>query len=269
MPVQNFLFYHLPTSTFWDEWAKRRRWRRVANVRIVCLIFTSYWKTVSTQLSSLCCVLFSLGKATEGVGKSKREKTENGQEGKPPAGERKLLGPEKMKERGFDNFLQSPYKKSRSVLEDARSHTLTISRIEYPVSEEFLRRYSETHLVFFCPLNSSTYQNKMLLCCWLSDRKSAHGMKKNEFPFWDKKKSIAHSKMSRFIAPTQCHGSPRQYTRRTRKGRCWCCLWADEQFKQMKCFSVSWPDLLRHLLHLPPSPAQHPWWSLKRKSGQF
>lgn len=146
--------------------------------RVIGKLFQSSWAACE-------CVLFSLGKGTEGVGKSKREKTEKGQEGKPPAEERKVLGPEKMKERGFDNFLQSPSKNSRSVPEDARSHTLTISRIEYPVSEEFLRRYSETHLVFFCPLHSSTYQNKMLLCCWLSDRKPAHGMKKNEFPFSD------------------------------------------------------------------------------------
>ncbi|KAK2826006.1 hypothetical protein Q5P01_020220 [Channa striata] len=47
----------------------------------------------------------------EGVGKHKREKRMKTLEGKPPAEEHRALGPEEMKERGFDNFLQSPSKK--------------------------------------------------------------------------------------------------------------------------------------------------------------
>lgn len=50
-----------------------------------------------------------------------------GQEGKPPAEEKKVPGPDKMKERGFDNFLQRPAttkkkKKYRSIPEDTQPH---------------------------------------------------------------------------------------------------------------------------------------------------
>lgn len=36
------------------------------------------------------------------------ERRVNAPEGKPPAEEQRALGPEEMKEQGFDNFLQSP-----------------------------------------------------------------------------------------------------------------------------------------------------------------
>lgn len=49
------------------------------------------------------------------VGINKREKQRPGREGKAPAEERKALGPEEMKEPGFDNFLQSPSTVSRKI----------------------------------------------------------------------------------------------------------------------------------------------------------
>eukprot|EP00064_Thunnus_orientalis_P014653 superscaffoldBa00002576_g14700 len=52
----------------------------------------------------------------ESVGKSKREKRVKGPEGKPPAEERGALGPEEMKDRGFDNFLQSPSESAQRLL---------------------------------------------------------------------------------------------------------------------------------------------------------
>lgn len=69
---------------------------------------------------------FSRGKkGEEAVGKRKRERVK-GLEGKPPAEERRALGPERMKERGFDNFLQSPSEKGKSIPEDTRktAHSL-------------------------------------------------------------------------------------------------------------------------------------------------
>lgn len=42
------------------------------------------------------------------MGKHKRDKRVKALEGKPPAEEQRALGPEEIKERGFDNFLQSP-----------------------------------------------------------------------------------------------------------------------------------------------------------------
>ncbi|KAM7403137.1 hypothetical protein PAMA_003857 [Pampus argenteus] len=53
------------------------------------------------------------------VGKSKREKRAKGLEGKPPAEERGALGPEEMKDRGFDNFLQSPSESAQRLLPQA------------------------------------------------------------------------------------------------------------------------------------------------------
>lgn len=133
--------------------------------------------------SNVACVCFSWGKYGEGVGKSKREKRVKRLEGKPPAEERKALGPEKMKERGFDNFLQSPSKK---VKVSRKTHTTThsISRSKHPVSEEFLRRHSEVHLIFFyiyTPLHTSLQLNKIFLLFskQLPDRKPGHEMKIN------------------------------------------------------------------------------------------
>ncbi len=74
--------------------------------------------------SSVACVrAFSWGKGEEGVGKNKREKRAEGLEGKPPAEERRALGPERMKERGFDNFLQSPCKKVKA---SRKTHATTL-----------------------------------------------------------------------------------------------------------------------------------------------
>lgn len=95
------------------------------------------------------CVCFSDGKGEEAVGKSKREKRAKGLEGKPPAEERRALGPETMKERGFDNFLQSPSKRYKCPGRRTQPHTLAISRGKHPVSEEFLRRHSDVHLPLF------------------------------------------------------------------------------------------------------------------------
>lgn len=70
------------------------------------------------------CEFFPQGKGEGGVGKSKREKRAKGLEGKPPAEERRALGPEKMKERGFDNFLQRP---SEKVKVSRKTHATTHS----------------------------------------------------------------------------------------------------------------------------------------------
>lgn len=86
MPAQAFLFYHLPTSTFWDEWAKRRRWRRGANVRIVCLIFTSYWKTISKQLSSLWVCTFFLRQGYRRCGQEQAREDREGTGGETTCG---------------------------------------------------------------------------------------------------------------------------------------------------------------------------------------
>lgn len=86
----------------------------------------------------LCVHVFSWGKGKEGVGNRTREKRAKGQEGKPPAEERKALGPEKMKEGGFDNFLQSPSKK---VEVSRKTHAITHS-LYLEVSIQYQRSFS-------------------------------------------------------------------------------------------------------------------------------
>ena len=116
------------------------------------------------------------------MGKSKREKRAEGPEGKPPAEERRALGPDKMKERGFDNFLQSPSKKVKVSRKTHTTTQLAISRSKHPVSEEFLRRHSEVHLIFFFTLLHSSVQLKEIFLLFLKrlpDRKPGHKMKIN------------------------------------------------------------------------------------------
>lgn len=91
--------------------------------------------------------------------------------------------------------------KGKSIPEDTHNPTLAISRSKHPVSEEFLRKHSEVHQIFFLtPLLSSLQQNKMFLLFLkqLPDRKPGHEMKINLFPSLKKKKKKCLSKMSRF-----------------------------------------------------------------------
>lgn len=52
--------------------------------------------------------------------------------------------------------------KGKSIPEDTHNPTLAISRSKHPVSEEFLRKHSEVHQIFFfnsTPLFSSAEQD--------------------------------------------------------------------------------------------------------------
>lgn len=99
-------YLHLPS-----EISKQETGSKDAKVmQCMCPIFYELLKNLFED-SRVACVCISCGKREEGVGKCKWDKRVKALEGKPPAEEQRALGPDEMKERGFDNFLQSSSKR--------------------------------------------------------------------------------------------------------------------------------------------------------------